>query len=246
VPPAYGDTCPLFSTKNHSESRTPVERCQGETETNGWVSPVEEQGREGLNRQGAGSGHGSPMATSSRRPSDSRRNPSQLLGNPDLESRRGADHDRVTPEGRGLAQGREEEDAPLHVQVAVRGAAREDPGQGLHLSVERGCDEISVSSRAHARGSVGGETLVEYRHHDALGALVASRRAEGRGHRQPALSVDAVAISPFEHSGLELFHTFFHFSTPACLGPRPSTVTLNSRRTAPRRPSTIERCRSPS
>src|SRR4029450_2283940 len=46
-------------------------------------------------------------------------------------------------------------------------------------------------------------------------ALVAARPAERCRYRQPPLPVDPVPISPFEHSGLGLFHTFFHFSTPA-------------------------------
>jgi hypothetical protein len=53
--------------------------------------------------------------------------------------------------------------------------------------------------------------LVEKRDHHLT--LLAEGPAKGRGHREAALRIDPMVISPFEHSGLGVFHTFFHFST---------------------------------
>ena len=63
-------------------------------------------------------------------------------------------------------------------------------------------------------GRIDGQALVEERHHQVGGAPLREGPAEGRGDGQAALGVDPMAISPFEHSELGVFHTFFHFSTP--------------------------------
>src|SRR5262249_41767285 len=63
-------------------------------------------------------------------------------------------------------------------------------------------------------GRIAGQALIERRHHHD-GAARSQRATEGGGYGQAPLGVDPMAISAFEHSELAVFHTLFHFSTPA-------------------------------
>src|SRR5687768_1114085 len=78
--------------------------------------------------------------------------------------------------------------------------------------------QLRLQCRPFAR-RVGGQTLIEQGHHQAALARGLQRAAERRRDRKAAFGVQSVAISPFEHSALGVFHTFFHFSTPGREGP---------------------------
>jgi hypothetical protein len=134
-------------------------------------------------------------------------------GGPDLEPVEHADDHDFLREARALAKRRGEENAPLHVEIAVRRAAGEEARQGFHRPAEGGQrSELRLEPRPLG-GRVGGQALVEERHHERRHALLREGATEGGGNGKAAFHVDFVAISPFEHRRLGVFHTFFHFST---------------------------------
>ena len=153
--------------------------------------------------------------TSSRRRSDSRTKASQLSGDQTSNRLRTptTTASRPRPAAWRSDGGSRMRPCTSISQSAARLASRRVSAfTGL---LNAGSAASCASSLRPLRRRVGGEALVEERHHHL--ALVAERAAEGRRHRQPALGVDPVVISPFEHSELGVFHTFFHFSTPASL-----------------------------
>ena len=133
---------------------------------------------------------------------------------PDLEAVQHPDHEGLTIEARRGPQGRGQKDPSLNVELAVHGAAGEEAGERFGGPAERGQGAQLLFEPHPFRGRIRREALVERRDHDEAGRL-AEAAAEGRRHRKPALGVDPVPISPFEHSELGVFHTFFHFSTQA-------------------------------
>src|SRR5262249_42080624 len=92
-------------------------------------------------------------------------------------------------------------------------AAREQARERLHRLAERGeRRELRLELRPLV-DRVRGQALVERRDDDAV--LASELPPKRRRNRHPPLPVDPVPISPFEHSSLGVFHTFFHFSTQA-------------------------------
>ena len=131
---------------------------------------------------------------------------------PDFEPAEDPDDEGLAVQPRGGPQGRGQEDPALDVELAVDGAAGEKAGEGLGRAAEGGEGaELLFETGPLGRG-IGREALIERRDHDRRRRL-AEATPEHRGHGETPLGVDSVAISPFEHSELGVFHTFFHFST---------------------------------